>query len=53
LADICSATSFYGASPKVNAYLLTVGGLGAPKLAEARRLASRPVLHCSFVSFVS
>jgi hypothetical protein len=30
----------------VNAYVLTVGGLGAPKLAEARRFASRPVLHC-------
>jgi hypothetical protein len=31
----------------VNACLLTIGGLGAPKRAESRLSASRHVLHCT------
>jgi hypothetical protein len=30
---------------EVNAYLLTVGGLGAPMHTESRRAATRRVLH--------
>jgi hypothetical protein len=47
MASISPVTSLDGASPKVKANLLKVGGLGAPKLAEARRSVSRSVLHCT------